>query len=991
MKNKILKCLIITIITATLVGCGSAGLEALVNTDIKTAVEERKTKNLEAADNLYNMGLMSKNTHDNLVKNINTQCDAIVSSIGEKNGNDFTSAAKKAQKRLLSACSSIYVTEAYIKTGKGTYEYWGINPSISGTDIAKGKDEGGFIGELAGNSLAWVGYSSDGSAKSNLDNLKAINCPVYVIDRTEHKKRYTFEDYVGSGHGIPYFDISSNAVKMQALSTSDYSYMLDSNNRAKPDENYKIVRRKGNGTEHGEFEHVSPKNGLNYLGDGGIDPLPLVVGNGNLTYYYDEETGLYAIYPGSSTLIDDINKYLTCPIYVLDWTKFVGNNSKVTLDEVSAVIQQSLDEASKPDSDRQVTASSLAQYFKQLSINGVPVTLMDIENPNAMIINVTKEWDYDETKDTPKSELGYDMIISQSSGVLSGSQRQMDVKLVEFNQTAIDLLEHAVTGTGNKYYFLKGGESKGSTTNSQSASLYLMEYPVGILNGFSSYDDEYIEATVDYESTCLAYNIYTGKYAKYSNAWDMSISNIADATGKEIMDENNLLKGTNFNRTENVCSVKVCGFADVPIIDRYTGNGQDKITILGRTAGLVLRDYQEAVYAPDIVEGEGIVAFGRKLRFNDMQANVYGVDSTSGTERELTDNEVNSIIISKSTTSYTVGSSSQQNDLVATRTTVKIPRVNTLHIYNSEGIKDDLIREDLSADDLADWDELYDGKKVKYLANPNSKYANTAASGTANKDQFTGDLEKLNKVSLLEREDVDSIKPIRMLGTSGDTGIAKKDAGQNMNVESKPIEYCLCVSNSVFDYGLFDWINSADEDGSVAWWNKWLSDRKYAYNIDLSLVQSYLNANYIDELSDRGIITLDMNVIEKIQRDINANNLAEANEGTRSIYVIVGVILTLFGLALLVLWAIDTQSGIGCNIIERITLGNWVAVSFKSEEPNMKVVDKTYITFGKAVVISSILIVLGLILMYANINMIMYNILYAISGVIEFITNAFGL
>ena len=270
--------------------------------------------------------------------------------------------------------------------------------------------------------------------------------------------------------------------------------------------------------------------------------------------------------------------------------------------------------------------------------------------------------------------------------------------------------------------------------------------------------------------------------------------------------------------------------------------GDKNVTVeVGR---LVLKDYLEATYAPGVVSGENVVLFGRKIRIENFSGN--------------------------------------KDRVVAS-------------FYNQLGKKMDLGGE-LFINDFADIEKLMSGSPeinyIKYLgeADVDTVGSSEQIDDTDGSDENPSNEEliqqAIRKIDRLPIKSVSEIKP--------SIGFPSSQIGRVDNHESEtPYFYAMAVKKGMFETGLFSgWIYDTDnETESLLWWNNWLSDHKYLYKIDKTILEEYIMGNYAYELGQQGILVLDLETIAKIQDEYREKDKIDQNRFIHTIVMLVGAII----------------------------------------------------------------------------------------------------
>lgn len=478
--------------------------------------------------------------------------------------------------------------------------------------------------------------------------------------------------------------------------------------------------------------------------------------------------------------------------------------------------------------------------------------------------------------------LGKDLVISQNN------EEIIAVRLYEFNQEALDKIISMI-GINKSQYFI------------YDSKLFLMEYPISYLTEFKESSDG-TGFSSEFELSNIGINLQTGKLLKYKDGTKEAIE--MDDTDAYLS-----IRGASGPTEETQASFSLYGDLE----------GEDALTLgeMGRsvvTSRIVLRDYLEATYLPDIVAGENLAVLGRKIRI----LNFNGTKTT------------------------TVGK-----------------------YYGKDG-KSIENTQNLMINDFADIEALNKGQ-VEFIGNINEDFDETGSNSSGadseegESDGSDGDSNNLQdtiiKLDVLPRKTVNSIHPTtRFPGeVIGSVDIA---------FDTKPQFYGLFVRRNPFDTALFSgWINKNDaESNSLIWWESWLKNHNYSYSINANNTLQYFQGNYSFELQSSGLIVLDLETIAKIQKEYTAQDKLKTSSLMRTAFIVLGVGLVLYGFIACCCWALDTNLDVGVNSLQKISFGHWTAVKDMDEFIVEDNEDSQYLDFKGVVIKSLILAVFGITL-----------------------------
>lgn len=631
----------------------------------------------------------------------------------------------------------------------------------------------------------------------------------------------------------------------------------------------------------------------------------------------------------------DINKRFGFPIYVLKTAQDLGGSDvEMPLDEISEMINMAISDPNNID------LAILDKYFTPaLDANGNKITLLDTTKRENKIV-VTSDGSSSTYVNHPDSSRNPNKVLKsqRSNTSYAGSVytnrpgkdmivRQegyeiFSVRFTEFNQDAIDKVIRTLGLSDSKYLI---------TADGAGGRVYLLEYPVHYVESFKEDGDKFES---NFSQSNLGVNLKTGDFVKYSGAWDSSKDGQSLAGVTTIKDDPYLnLRGAQNNTDVAHASFSLYGNSELVL-------GEKNVTVeVGR---LVLKDYLEATYAPGVVSGENVVLFGRKIRIENFSGN---------------------------------------KDRVVAR------------FYNQLGKKMDLGGE-LFINDFADIEKLMSGSpEINYI-----KYLGEADVDTVGSSEQTDDpdatdgsdenpsneeliQQAIRKIDRLPIKSVSEIKP--------SIGFPSSQIGRVDNHESEtPYFYAMAVKKGMFETGLFSgWIYDTDnETESLLWWNNWLSDHKYLYKIDKTILEEYLMGSYAYELGQQGILVLDLETIAKIQDEYREKDKIDQNRFINTIVMLVGAILIGYSILMLLAWVLDTNVDLGFNILEKMTFGHYIAVSDESEVPQIDTESRRYIGFGNLVIKCCIIVVVGVVLIIVDFMQIGYWLIQVFGGIAKMIS-----
>lgn len=199
-------------------------------------------------------------------------------------------------------------------------------------------------------------------------------------------------------------------------------------------------------------------------------------------------------------------------------------------------------------------------------------------------------------------------------------------------------------------------------------------------------------------------------------------------------------------------------------------------------------------------------------------------------------------------------------------------------------------------------------------------------------------------------EDVDSID--YATDKSSDTS---KDTVQRF--------YVIAVKGDLFQRQLFsNWIDVQSDTNCLDWWNKYLAACGMNYNVSHQNINDWLSNNYAYELSQNGIVILDLGIVGQIQRMFDQQESNAIAIKLRTIFMILGYILIAYAAVLLLCWTLDVNVGLNVGLLEKATFGHWIAVKYKSDVPAKDSERRSYV-YGSSMLIRFVLMIIVAIIM----------------------------
>lgn len=666
------------------------------------------------------------------------------------------------------------------------------------------------------------------------------------------------------------------------------------------------------------------------------------------------------LFEGSSEdLQKALNERFKAPIYVLNPAGIADSDGSI--DEVLALISEVTSNENK-SFENTTTASGkpLTAYFTKLvDSNGNEVHIMD--DDFSIIGNSELKEGADGTVPGNDFILRQPIFTDESDSKVTRDVEQVAVRFHEFNYEQYQVMSEAI-GLNNsgdsteatcKYYF----ETQTDSSSGGTVKAYLIEYPVSVFKDATEVNiDGNRVAHIGFkdDNTGLAINLKNGSVVIKDKS-----GTVYKESGHNIEDNEYLHLSFGANADEETQSSFIVKGWRVAKIKYYGQDGTQKEvqTILPR---VILRDYLEATWAPGIVtspDDENLVCFGRKMRFKtglnywtSVDNNGNQIKCTNGTQEKNDVWLIYPLDDTAETIAYFIDVDGQ---MVGSYQGLRMFDFCDYMWLSKLGTRDS-------------WPE-YVIKRFKY----------NAETGAVREYAGEADTTQPPKIDVLKQDTTISTITTLTAEFPG-TVLAKIDSDNTGNGIVRM--YAIATTKDMFDSALYsDWINSTVSNASMSWWNTWLSENGYKYSVNPSEVEDFLANNYRYELSQDGVVILDLNTVATIQTMYDEEENIKHAKTIRTIFVVLGFLLLAYSMILAVCWIIDTHTDLGLSIVNKMTFGHWTAITYEDDVPSMKQNDKSYVD-GKHMLIRCILLVfIAILLIVVDVNKVIY-ILVTIFG-----------
>ena len=356
---------------------------------------------------------------------------------------------------------------------------------------------------------------------------------------------------------------------------------------------------------------------------------------------------------------------------------------------------------------------------------------------------------------------------------------------------------------------------------------------------------------------------------------------------------------------------------------------------------IVLRDYLELTYDPNIVDGERMVAYGRMIRVENLKGKV---SKEFAYYRSLDGN----------------------------------PNQTKSWLYLSD------IGDLNAANGISSY-----GESPPYIAHiPTS--SNTAIDDDIT--NFLGDIdvapETQNEMKMVF---VEQVAPTIAFPSTGDIGVAKDDYNTATSITSiMPQMYAMFICKSTSQSGLMGWISSESTTDSLTWWATWLKENKYKYMANYTDVVNRVVERYNWELSEDHII-FNLDTINRINAELNDKAALERSSILRSIFRLLGIFLVFYSVIMIGCWALDINVDLGFNLLNRLTLGNYTAVASEAEIPTVEdATSSHYVGFQTVLKTSLIILSIGVLLITVDLVHLLILLINMLGSIASRIGSAIG-
>lgn len=577
-------------------------------------------------------------------------------------------------------------------------------------------------------------------------------------------------------------------------------------------------------------------------------------------------------------------------------------------------------------------------FIPAVDENGNILHLIDIDDEaNQLVKESVPNSDYGSNR------IGNDLVVQQNG------YNQISVRVKEFNTDFCDRLL-SLFGTQSARLVVAVGE------DGKENRVYLLEYPISYVSKIEDNGDGTVSPV--FEESRLGINLFTGKIVKRDgNSSENSFGTVLDDVDKYYY-----TVGSKTDTGESTSSFILKGRTTTDVSFSLDADGTMSVTGKAYTGRIILRDYLELAFAPGCSSSveDNVVAFGRKIRLD------FG---SNWTEEKYNTNssEVNSTL-KKQLSNWEY--SWDKRGVIA-------------YFVDRQGVRMDNSNKavqstaTLTVQDICDSQAITDDDPVVKTIPELNNQSITISDG---KDDITGKA----KIDELQHKTGTSITAgIEFPGVDVD----KED--YDTDTSSKQWFYGLTVATDLFETGLYGgWINSVNEENSLEAFNSLMADTGMTYTVDANEVAAYVEGNYAYELSQEGVVILDLETVSKIQDDIDTENKEQRNRFIQTTMIVFGWVLIGYSIILMLAWTLDVHADLGIKILEKLTLGHWVAIKDKEDIPYYDASERRYISMGDIVIRCMFIMIIGVLAMTINIYNVVYVLIEIFAGLAEGIEKA---
>ena len=521
------------------------------------------------------------------------------------------------------------------------------------------------------------------------------------------------------------------------------------------------------------------------------------------------------------------------------------------------------------------------------------------------------------------NKLGLDFVVKSYSTTQADENGEYHVvvpaatlRLFELNPDFLDVVMGLNDGSEPNYLVYREGDG---------VKLILMNYPVSHLSRVIEDPDVEGGYCSEFKASEIMYvNLKSGNLKKKIS--DTEYKDIDQKQGIIYMvDDDDIHFMSSYNAQNTVTDANLNGSSFVAKGKVKTNINvklvldENKTAEQGGTLGddykdvmcgqILLRDYMETVYMPNITSDPWVIT-GRKIRLVKF----------SGKPREVWGK----------------------------------------YVDNAGKVYDDTYMPDFLLTDLVGGTSGEDGNDYFFKIRPDESYptgvgGDDSGGAVGNDEDGDGRIDDSVIQASLPKYYCDNMYADKEIPSEE---LMSSDFGDEIKTDDRLIMYAFKTDKNMFDTKLYSgYVESPDTKNNLAWWNTWLTNNQYNYQVNIGDITKHFTGTYGYDILEDGYIAFDGVTIEKLQNDLNTEKAVQYASILRAIFICLGVVLMFYGLIILCAWVFDTNFVMGPKILTIMTFGKWVAVTTKSDDYDIG--ERKMMTFRDVLVRSIVITLIG--------------------------------
>lgn len=209
--------------------------------------------------------------------------------------------------------------------------------------------------------------------------------------------------------------------------------------------------------------------------------------------------------------------------------------------------------------------------------------------------------------------------------------------------------------------------------------------------------------------------------------------------------------------------------------------------------------------------------------------------------------------------------------------------------------------------------------------------------------------------------------PNTMFQTVDAENVFKAGSEVGTNTALPNVMFTVAVGTGITKGNFYNaWVISDAPTDSLNWWNNYLGEHGFTYNVKAQTIQQYIDTNYSYLANEGNRLRVDMESVEYWSETLDVTNPAHGGNFISNIIMtasnIVGVFCVFYSIICLLLWAVDIYAGFDKDFYRMVTGGRYIA----SAERLAPVGKTIYATFPNALGRSTVICVAGLVLIFVG-------------------------